>query len=749
MTRTHRSLHFSVFAMLGLALVVGCSKKNNNEITAENLVVAGNPATNRSIGDENLQFQVMGTGALNAGLKNGSIAAMGSKAANAMLQGHESNMLADAEVAADGEDAATTPTASALVLGFPIGLLGESQVFGGVVTKVSDKKSENLGRLKLADLTPIHSRAVVGKGPDGKYLFGIVGCFQSCTEGSDEPLLISLPALGVDTAKGVVLIDLAGLGKELNLIEMQDPQGSFTGLKTKSSETVAFDYSLSTLVFDIQTKMIPVTASETDPAAPETTFVVRWYLRLASVFDPAFKAREAAPGVGFFMSERTESPKVQRWAKPSVDGQVKYFIKNVPQEYRKTFAEAFDGWNVVFKQVLGKNLLSYEFLETTDPRYALVTAGDIRYNVLEWDLDNIAPYGGFGPSIANQFTGELLSANTLVQGPKIIEGYTKWYTIGEKANQLEEDGDIAGAEKLRRDATMQMKALSQKAEAVRFAMKLGKKLEFSIKSQEPGFDDPAFQRDDFELIPKGVAFADYMHGYFIDMVEHELGHNMGLRHNFRGNLSAKDTLVKGGVSHSVMEYLGRGTRHLDHIGEYDLMAIRWGYAGIVPDRVDMFCTDENVAAPNSPENSAECSRDDASNDPFKWFSERLDRVTALLTLPTTKEAPAWSVDDMDREVTSIVTGLGLYAFSADDTASSWSNFFKGGDRPTNAAGVKPYVLKQIKDRVCNPALDQLALVKGTPEAKAKTEQNLATLRNRMKSLLSPLKVYAETDLVCQ
>lgn len=741
MTRTYRSRQFAMSLLLGTVLVAGCQSKDNNAITDENLVTKGNPNTNRIIGDANHQFQVLGRQALRDGLREGHIALAGSLKANSLLAAHESNAFADTSAAVNNGAA----DAAELTFGFPIALLGESQVFGAVVTKVSDKKKDTLGQLKLSDLTPIHSRAVVGKDKDGKYLFGIVGCYQACTEGSEEPVLFALPAVGVDQEHATVLVDLAELGKELNLIEMQDPQGAFTGLKTKSNQTIAFDYSLSTLVFDIETKMVPV---DEDADAEETVFVTRWYLRLSSVFDPAFTPRTATPGVGFFMTERVKAPKVQRWDRASAEGSVKYFIKNVPEEHRAAIADSFDEWNKNFVSIIGKKLLSYEFLEKEDPRYKLVVAGDIRFNVMEWDLDNVAPYGGFGPSIANQHTGEMLSANVLIQGPKIIDGYSKWFEVGEHADALRNAGDEEGADKLLRDFTVAQRQAQAKASSRKFALNLNSKLSFSIKSQDPSYEDPAFQRDDFELIPKGVTFKSYMLGYFHDMVEHELGHNLGLRHNFRGNLGAKDPIVQNGVSHSVMEYLGRGHRHLDQIGEYDAMALRWGYAGILPERLDMFCTDEDVAAPNKAANSAECSRDDAEKDPFKFFETKLARGIKLLTAPDSKGAPTWSTDDMDRELTLSITGMGLYAYSASATGAKWTNFFTGGGRPAAPAGVKAYVLKQVKAQVCAPSLETAVAQKETEEAKKKTEQNVQTLRNRVKSLLSPLKLYTEAELAC-
>src|SRR5690606_674692 len=130
---------------------------------------------------------------------------------------------------------------------------------------------------------------------------------------------------------------------------------------------------------------------------------------------------------------------------------VHYYIKAVPQEFRKIFADAMDNWNAEFNKIIGRDLLTYEFVEIEDPRYEDLVAGDIRYNIIEWDLHNKAGYGGLGPSIANQFTGETLSANVLIQGPTIIELYTNWFGVSKKANELKANGLAREAGKLLKD----------------------------------------------------------------------------------------------------------------------------------------------------------------------------------------------------------------------------------------------------------------------------------------------------------
>ena len=42
-------------------------------------------------------------------------------------------------------------------------------------------------------------------------------------------------------------------------------------------------------------------------------------------------------------------------------------------------------------------------------------AGDINYNVLRWTSSPTPPFGGYGPSLANPLTGEILGADIMLE----------------------------------------------------------------------------------------------------------------------------------------------------------------------------------------------------------------------------------------------------------------------------------------------------------------------------------------------
>ncbi len=699
--------------LLGVGVfLAGCAPKNSDNDLARNVVVAGDPRVDKTIGNDQYQFQILGGEAVKEKLENRVFELPSSPSARRRRP--------------------PVLDSTSLQFSMPQSLVGQTMVFGGVIIKVSNKTDETLGRLKLADLPSL----LVSTRVDKPLLFGqtllkVLNCDGNCSDGAVKKELMGIPVVALDPLKKAVVLDLSHLGDLLDLVAIRKGDPILAKFKSVKSQVVSFDFSKNTLVFDVEAHLVELTA--TDPNAPETVITNRWYLKLGDIFNPSFVTRKAVPEVGFFLTKRNKTPLIERFDLDARMDGVKYYVKNVPAEFQKGFVSAFEEWNERFLKITGKKIFNYEFISSTDPRSALLVAGDIRYNIIEWDLLNRAPYGGLGPSIANQYTGENFSANVLVQGPHIVEMYREWFKLQE-GGVLPHSGPH-GLDQMEADKN-----------SVTYQLKLGSELELAIRSQDPSLEDPIMQRTDFENPPEGFTFETYMEGYFHDIITHELGHNIGLRHNFRGNLGADKELELGKVSRSIMEYLGRSFRHLDHVGLYDEMAVAYGYTGVLPTHSDWFCTDEDVVNLASPSKSAECSKDDATSDPFGFFDGRLTHAVDLLIERGSASAPIWNLDDMKRELEVSLTGVGAYVLSAEATGAKWTGFFTGGERPSSVAGVKAYVLSTLRAHLCDTSFEAEIGLKSSASAQAKTKENIQSLRKKTSEMLG--KVFEPGALDC-
>jgi hypothetical protein len=597
-----------------------------------------------------------------------------------------------------------------LIVGYPRQLIGQQTLFGGTIIEVSATQDESLGSLKMGSLPPFQVRMQLQTEASGQLSVLLKGCQEKCNERSPQVTVAHFPVVRVDEKDDLAYLDLSALGAQLDILKYfsgeseDDAPLPWTFI---SSVTRSFDYSLSTLVFDVVSKY-QLKEKETTKEFSVTT---RWYLRLASVGTPFFKPRPSTPEIGFFKTERNESNVITRFRTPTADtGPIKYYIKNVPAEYRAGFSEAVEAWNQKMAPVIGTRFLDYGFLEASDPRSQAIVTGDIRYNVIEWDLVNVAGYGGLGPSISLQDTGEVLAGQVLVQGPQIEKLYKAWFNV-----------------KNDKDASHLAQQLVKKT-SPRHQLELNG-VKFFIPSQDPKLHDSADSRMDFSMPPPGYDYPTYMRNYFRDMVAHELGHNFGLAHNFRGNLADNNSHQMGSVSRSVMEYLNADYRHLDTVGEYDIMAISYGYLGVLPAHADWYCSD--AESDINPKYSAECSSEDASSDPYGFFVNKLREIMKKAVAWGRDQKPDWTPEQLSRHIKIAVPGLARYATSAAFTAKKWTNFNLIPGRPTSEVDIPAFVIKDMSGIICQADWDRAINGKSSDADKLATQENLVAVRALM------------------
>lgn len=159
--------------------------------------------------------------------------------------------------------------------------------------------------------------------------------------------------------------------------------------------------------------------------------------------------------------------------------------------------------------------------------------------------------------------------------------------------------------------------------------------------------------------------AKFVHDSIVSTILHEMGHNMGLQHNFIGSMaySAKDLqnpafTRKYGIASTVMEYAPlnlwpRGTGQGDYfqttLGPYDYYAIKYGYAYIPGARTPedevptlqrwaagwsdpryRYASDEDASWGNGHAADPRSQEGDLTSDPLAWCATQMQMDRAQI-----------------------------------------------------------------------------------------------------------------------
>jgi len=221
-----------------------------------------------------------------------------------------------------------------------------------------------------------------------------------------------------------------------------------------------------------------------------------------------------------------------------------FWLENTtPLKFRDYITEGLLAWNEAFLKAGIKNAIEVKI----QPDDADWDAGDIRYNVLRWTSSPNAPFGGYGPSFVNPRTGEIIGADIMLEWVYA----TNRLTINDIFNSSHGSTDCS------------IGSLMQEANMMSYLTSLDE-------------DDP-------EILKQSI----------IRLTLHEVGHTLGLNHNFKASflhnskdVHNKELTQKVGLTGSVMEYpavniapLGveQGDYYDTRTGPYDLWAIEFGY----------------------------------------------------------------------------------------------------------------------------------------------------------------------------
>jgi hypothetical protein len=236
---------------------------------------------------------------------------------------------------------------------------------------------------------------------------------------------------------------------------------------------------------------------------------------------------------------------------------VYWLDKNIPEKYRASVTQGVLEWNKAFEKAGFKNALVVKQQQTTDDFNNM----DAKHTSIRWFTGADVGFA-IGPSQADPRTGEILDADI---------GMSDVFTRGARRAVVEDLGRVRGADG----------ELCDHAEAA---------------AQELHYALDLLEARGLELdTPEAEALAQ---AYLKNVIMHEVGHTLGLRHNFRASTMYDLKQIQdpnftkiNGVATSVMDYTPfnispkgekQGEYVMSTIGAYDYWAIEFGYKQFAP-----------------------------------------------------------------------------------------------------------------------------------------------------------------------
>lgn len=382
---------------------------------------------------------------------------------------------------------------------------------------------------------------------------------------------------------------------------------------------------------------------------------------------PTFQPRQADERVGYFLTAYRSPGRpgisdpfvrnIHRWHLEKQDSTAAlsppkaplvFWIENTtPPEYRAAIAEGIEWWNAAFERA--------GFIRTIEARQMPANAewdpADVRYNVIRWS-DSLYPWAiGLGPSRVNPLTGEILDADVILDASVVGSLTLEYDTLvgGSTAagRSLAPCGHPLGDRLMARmsagptpvqPADIPQQIDSPWLDAMDYCAGVRASQTTAFGSLAIATLAPPFSGRE--------AKEAYIQQYLKVLTAHEVGHVLGLRHNFLGStllspqeLNDPAVTQAQGMSSSVMDYLPphlappdqpQGDYFPTRLGPYDLWAIEYGYRPVsnrvmarrelqpIADRSGVpelaYAPDEDVFALLDPKANAW----DMSNDPLGY-----------------------------------------------------------------------------------------------------------------------------------
>jgi hypothetical protein len=256
--------------------------------------------------------------------------------------------------------------------------------------------------------------------------------------------------------------------------------------------------------------------------------------------------------------------------------------KNIPEEYREAVKSGILEWNKAFERI-GFSQAIVVKQQPADADWS--TVDGTRHLAVRWFAMQGPGAVAVGPSQADPRTGEIL------RGAAIIPQNWLRFTNGFLRDQEPRLAGATGLEQFNAPHGGHAQSLAD--------LLAGRQCSYSLDALEQaafGFEVLASRG---EFAPGSPQAQRFVANALKDVVMHEVGHALGLRHNFRGSTGIKFEQLRDaaftaqrGISNSVMDYNGfniplESEQVADYnqttLGAYDYWAIEYAYRPLPAD----------------------------------------------------------------------------------------------------------------------------------------------------------------------
>jgi hypothetical protein len=293
-----------------------------------------------------------------------------------------------------------------------------------------------------------------------------------------------------------------------------------------------------------------------------------------------------------------------------------FWLENtIPYEYRDAVREGILGWNAAYEQIGFKNAIVVKQM----PDDADWDPADIRYSTIRWFVSPWSSYA-IGPSRADPRTGELYDADIGVSADMISYAYLNWQMEADSLRDLMSLITPPGWPNIE---NKQINWDDTTREAVQSRI-LGGGTPWSndyfaaIHAYEGGRTAAVLYARGME--PGSPEEQEFIRQYIVSLVMHEVGHTLGLRHNFAGSAATPFYKLhqaywtrQHGLSQSIMDYQGsnvapygepQGEYFQTTLGDFDKWVIAYGYSDFngLPPEEEQQRLDEIASRASEPHN---------------------------------------------------------------------------------------------------------------------------------------------------